>query len=168
MMLALLAAPLVLTASQAQLQPAQALVLTLPQEQLRQSIGSPGFVVLGRKEEQQAKIEITSTDGFPPALRSRCWWVAGGYGLGAAFASISGIITENVVRSQSMNATTRNARTNALGMALGFVIGGLPGALLGNEARYEENSLARGVTTLMAIGGTVALMATANQLFRPF
>lgn len=44
---------------------------------------------------------------------------------------------------------------------------GSPG-FVGNEARYEENSLARGVPTLVAIGGTVALMASATQLFRPF
>lgn len=144
---------------------ASTLVLTLSQPALQQTIGSGGYTISRNATIPQPKVEILNVDGYPPPLRSRCWWLAGSYALGSTFAGIGGIITESFVRNGTTLADTHNVRTNALGMLIGFVVGAIPGALLGNEARKEENDLTRGVTTLLAIGGTAALGATTKQLF---
>ena len=140
------------------------LILSLGTDPLLQQ--TPRFIDIQRtRQAPQASLEVVSTEGYPPPLRSRCWWIAGGYGLGAAFASIAGVIAENIVRSQTSLSSSRSVRTDALGMLIGFAVGVGPGALLGNEARKEENGLARGVITMLAGGGTVALAATAQQIF---
>lgn len=140
------------------------LILSLGTDQFQQQ--RQRYVEVRYKQPApEASLEVVNTDGYPPAVRSRCWWVAGGFGLGTAFASIAGIVAENIARNQTANGTIRNVRANALGMVIGFAVGVGPGMLLGNEARREDNGLARGVVSVLAAGGTAALAYTAYQVF---
>lgn len=140
------------------------LILSLGTDQLQQQ--APRFIDVRRdRVAPEARLEVVVTDGYPPPVRSRCWWLAGGYGLGAAFASIAGVIAQSVGRNQTSMGSIRNVRSISLGMLIGFAVGAGPGALLGNEARREENDLARGVIMLLAGGGTVALAATAAETY---
>ena len=147
---------------QAQTQPLQ---LQLDESAFKQT-SQPRFIDFGRPNgiNTQQQLEIISTDGFPVPLRSRCWTVAGGYGLSSVFAAMSGILTEAFTRSGSQLATSRDTSKSAVVMSIGALVGLIPGALLGNEARREEASLNRGVVTLLDVGGTVALGFALNQI----
>lgn len=147
--------------------PTAPLQLRLDESTLRQVQFQPRMIDVGRANTlgAQQQLEIISTDGFPVPLRSRCWTVAGGYGLSAVFASMSGILTEAFTRTASQNATTRNSSKAAVAMGVGALVGLLPGALLGNESRKEEASINRGVVTLLDLAGTVALGFALNQIF---
>ncbi len=143
------------------------LQLRLDESALRQVQSQPRMIDLSRANTLggQQQIEIISTDGFPVPLRSRCWTVAGGYGLSTVFASMSGILTEAFTRTASQNATKRSTGASAVAMSVGALVGLLPGALLGNESRKEEASINRGVVTLLDVAGTVALGFAMNQIF---
>jgi hypothetical protein len=124
------------------------------------------FVDVGRPQGQsQQQLEIISTDGFPVPLRSRCWMVAGGYGVSAMMASMGGVLLDAFSRGNSRNGNQHDTTPSAVAMGIGALVGLVPGILLGNESRREEQSLARGVVTLLDVGGTLALGFTTNLVF---
>jgi hypothetical protein len=144
--------------------PAAPLNLQLDEGAFKQQSAQPRFVEIGRPiNPGSQQFEIISTDGFPVPLRGRCWTVAGGYGLSTVFAAMSGILTDAFSRNNE--ATRRNPRTAGIAIGLGALAGLIPGALLGSESRKEEASLARGVITLLDVGGTLALGIALNQAF---
>jgi hypothetical protein len=138
--------------------------LQLDESAFKQQSAQPRFIDFGRPTNiGSQQLEIISTDGFPVPLRGRCWTVAGGYGLSTVFAAMSGILTDAFSRNNE--ATRRNPRTAGIAIGLGALAGLIPGALLGSESRKEEASLARGVITLLDVGGTLALGIALNQAF---
>ena len=146
---------------------ASSLVLQLDEARFQQAVSRSGFIeFMPPPKPTGGTLEVVSTDGFPVPLRGRCWSVAGGYGLSSVFASIAGVI----VSVSTSKGGTSDRGAGALAMGIGALVGVIPGALLGNESRREEMGLARGVVTLLDVGGSIALGFTLNQVFtsRPF
>jgi predicted membrane-bound spermidine synthase len=54
-------------------------------------------------------------------------------------------------------ADSFNVRTANTAMAIGAAVGIVPGILLGQQARYEENDKARSAVLLLDVVGTLAL-----------
>jgi hypothetical protein len=91
-----------------------------------------------------------------PDSSTRTWvWVpAGGYGLSAAFAGIAATAVGFMGRHNTDDLNV--GRANAA-MAIGAAVGLVPGLILGQQARYEENDKARSAVLLLDAIGTLAL-----------
>ena len=78
---------------------------------------------------------------------------------------MSGILADAFSRAGTGLSDHRSSGAGVVAMAVGALVGMIPGALLGNESRKEEANLGRGVVTLLDVGGTVALGFAINQVF---
>jgi hypothetical protein len=85
-----------------------------------------------------------------PRLRSWTWTAAGGYGLAAFGAGLGAFFANN---DRGGNPNPRRAN---LSMGIGALAGLIPGLLLGNEARYEENEKARAYVPVVDVVGSLA------------
>jgi hypothetical protein len=96
-------------------------------------------------------------------LRSPLWVPAGGYGMAMVFGGGAGILTEYSTRS---NNGLRNVKPPLIGMGLGLLAGVVPGMLLGQTARVEENEKARGAIGVLDVAGSAAMYYAFTQIFR--
>jgi hypothetical protein len=88
-----------------------------------------------------------------PRLHSWLWVPAGGYGLAAFGAGVGA----SVVGFMRQGAEPFNIRRANTALAVGAAVGLIPGLLLGQQARYEENEKARSSIILLDIVGSIAL-----------
>jgi hypothetical protein len=89
--------------------------------------------------------------------KSALWIPAGGFGLGAIFGGIAGVMTE--AAWTALNHTTRNGykTPGLIAMSGAFLAGAIPGGILGNEARKPANDRARNTIVLLDVAGAMAL-----------
>ena len=87
-----------------------------------------------------------------PQTRSWAWIPAGGYGL-AAFGA--GVAATTVAFLDRPNGSFNIPRANTA-LAVGAAIGLVPGLILGNEARREDNEKARSTIVLLDVVGSIA------------
>jgi hypothetical protein len=89
-----------------------------------------------------------------PEMRSWGWIPAGGYGL-AAFGA--GVAATTVAFLDRPHTGTFNIPRANTALAVGAAIGLVPGLILGNESRREENDKGRTTTILLDVLGSIAL-----------
>jgi hypothetical protein len=82
-----------------------------------------------------------------PRLRSWGWTAAGAYGFSTFGAGVGGVVAYHT-------GTTEHSKVN-LAMAIGAIAGLLPGFLIGNEARKEENEKTRAYIPIVDVLGTM-------------
>ena len=88
--------------------------------------------------------------------RSVGWILAAGVGMAALGAGIGGLVADKM--DQSAQFTDRkNIPAINTGMAIGGLLGLIPGLLFGNEARDESQDTARNVILLVDVVGAMAL-----------
>ena len=95
-------------------------------------------------------------------LRSSFWVPAGGYGMATTFAGGAAILTEYSTRALS----GRNVRPPLIAMGLGLLLGAVPGLLLGQNAREEDNDRARGAVGVLDLAGTGAMILAFKSIYR--
>jgi hypothetical protein len=86
-----------------------------------------------------------------PQTRSWGWTAAGAYGFSTFGAGVGGLV--------AYHTSTASRSTVNLAMGLGAIAGLLPGLLLGNEARYEENHQARAYIPIVDLLGTMTAIS---------
>jgi hypothetical protein len=101
-------------------------------------------------EAPAAAIEVA----HPPApQRSWAWIPAGGYGLASFGAGVAATAVGFLDRPNSSFNIPRANTALAIGAAIGLV----PGLILGQEARREDNDKGRTTTVLLDVLGSIAL-----------
>jgi hypothetical protein len=88
-----------------------------------------------------------------PKLRSWTWIPAGAYGFSTFTAGLAGVIVNNEGRNGIRDTSTANTA-----MAIGAIVGLIPGLLLGQEARKEENAAARAYLPIADVAGSLSLV----------
>ena len=88
-----------------------------------------------------------------PQLRSWTWIPAGAYGFATFTAGLAGVVVNNEGRFGH-----RDLRTGNTAMAVGAIVGLIPGLLIGREARKEENSTTRAYLPVADVAGSLALI----------
>jgi hypothetical protein len=88
-----------------------------------------------------------------PEMRSWGWIPAGAYGLASFGAGIAATAVAFLDRPGGSYNIPRANTALAVGAAIGLV----PGLLLGQESRREENEKARGTIVLLDVVGSIAL-----------
>jgi hypothetical protein len=88
-----------------------------------------------------------------PHLRSWTWIPAGAYGLATFTAGLAGVVVNNEGRLGQ-----RDLRTGNTAMAVGAIVGLIPGLLIGQEARKEENEKTRAYLPVADVAGSLALI----------
>jgi hypothetical protein len=86
-----------------------------------------------------------------PRMRSWGWTAAGAYGFSTFGAGIAGIVAYHT-------DTTNRSKVN-LAMGLGAIAGLIPGFLIGNEARKEENEKTRAYIPIVDVLGTMTAIS---------
>ena len=95
-------------------------------------------------------------------LRSALWIPAGAYGMATTFAGGAGILTEySTRRVQGSNITPP-----LIALAIGFLAGIVPGALLGQGAREDDNEKGRGAIGVLDVAGSAAVFFAFTQIFK--
>jgi hypothetical protein len=89
-----------------------------------------------------------------PEKRSWGWIPAGGYGL-ASFGA--GVAATTVAFLDRPHTGTFNIPRANTALAIGAAIGLVPGLILGNEARNEDNEKGRTTVILLDVLGSIAL-----------
>jgi len=102
-------------------------------------------------------------DLSPPPLRSALWIPAGGYGLATTFAGPAAILTEYGTRRGDGQ---RNIGPPLIAMGVGFLVGLVPGLILGNNARQEDESRNRGAVGVLDLAGSAAMFFAFTQIYR--
>jgi hypothetical protein len=131
---------------------AASLVLTLQTGQIPAAGGPPAWAASVSTQEQ-----ITA-----PQLRSSLWRPAGAYGMAMTFAGGAGILTEYSTRKQ----LGRNIHPPMIGMGLGLLAGLVPGWLLGESSRVEENAKGRGAIGVLDLAGTAAVIFALRSIYQ--
>lgn len=145
-----------------------ALTLTLPigtQAQNPVSNNPRGSFIHIEKHSAQEQLVIEDPD-HPRPRRSTAWIVAGGLGMAALGAGMGGVISTAIDRSETGIADRVNHHPGNKGLALGALVGLLPGLIFGNEARNEINATGRSVIMVLDVGGSLALAFGAAQIYR--
>ena len=106
----------------------------------------------------QAEVEVEA-----PRLRSSLWVPAGGYGMAMTFAGSAAILTEYSTR----RVIGRRTQPPLVAMCLGFLGGLVPGLLLGQNAREDDNTKNRGAVTILDLVGTLSVGIAFKQIYRP-
>jgi hypothetical protein len=78
------------------------------------------------------------------------------------FAGGAGILTEYSTRKQF----GRNIRPPMVAMGLGLVAGLVPGWLLGESSRTNENEKARGAIGILDVAGTAAVIFALHSIYQ--
>jgi hypothetical protein len=86
-----------------------------------------------------------------PRMRSWGWSAAGAYGFSTFGAGVGGIVAYHT-------GTTGRSQVN-LAMGIGAIVGLLPGFLIGNEARKEENDKTRAYIPIVDVLGTMTAIS---------
>ena len=86
-----------------------------------------------------------------PRMRSWGWTAAGAYGFSTFGAGVAGIVAYHTDQ-------TNHSKVN-LAMGLGAIAGLIPGLLIGNEARKEENDKARAYIPIVDVLGTMTAIS---------
>ena len=87
-----------------------------------------------------------------PSTRSWGWTAAGAYGFSSFGAGVGGLVAYHT-------GTTEPSKVN-LAMAIGAIAGLLPGFLIGNEARKEENDKTRAYIPIVDVLGTMTAVSS--------
>ena len=88
-----------------------------------------------------------------PHLRSWTWIPAGAYGFATFGAGLAGVVINNEGRFGS-----RDLKAGNTAMAIGAIVGLIPGLLIGQEARKEENSTTRVYLPVADVAGSLAVV----------
>ena len=143
------------------------LALTLqlaPLSQVQPPVNNPRFIEIGRESRPQ-EVAVEDPD-HPLPKRSTAWVLLGGYGMAGLGAGIGAVLGDAFSRSDTAQAgDVKNSHAGLKAMALGGIVGLIPGLIFGNEARKEQNGLARSVTLVLAAGGTLSIAFGANTAF---
>jgi len=86
-----------------------------------------------------------------PRMRSWGWTAAGAYGFSSFGAGVAGIV--------AYHTDTANRSKVNLAMGLGAIAGLIPGFLIGNEARKEENEKTRAYIPIVDVLGTMTAIS---------
>lgn len=113
----------------------------------------------------QEQLVIEDPD-HPKPKRSTAWIVAGGVGMAMLASGMGGVISTAIDRSESKDADRVNHHPGNKGLAIGALVGLLPGLIFGNEARSENNATGRSVIVVLDVGGSLALLFGAAQIYR--
>ena len=95
-------------------------------------------------------------------LRSALWIPAGGYGMAMTFAGGAGILTEYSTR----HSQGSNIKPPLIALAAGFLAGIVPGALLGQGGREDDNEKARGAIGVLDLAGSAAVYFALTQIYK--
>jgi hypothetical protein len=136
---------------------AATLVLFLDPSQVPTAAAQPQWV------PQSTSIQLTGSDAPAPQLRSKFWSGMGAAGMGLTFAGGAGILTEYSTRGYS----GRNIHPPLYAMGAAFLAGALPGWILGEGARREENEKGRGAVGILDLVGIAAVLYSFTQIYRP-
>jgi hypothetical protein len=88
-----------------------------------------------------------------PRLRSWTWIPAGAYGFSTFGAGLAGVVVNNEGRNGIRNTNLGNTA-----MAIGAIVGLIPGLLIGQEARKEENATTRAYLPIADVAGSLCLV----------
>jgi hypothetical protein len=88
-----------------------------------------------------------------PQLRSWTWIPAGAYGFATFTAGLAGVVVNN-----EGHLGRRDTKVGNTAMAVGAIVGLIPGILLGQEARKEENAAARAYLPIADVAGSLSLV----------
>jgi hypothetical protein len=122
---------------------AAALTLTL---QLAPVANDPGTTT-------HLPISVLAEGPSNPRTHSWIWIPAGAYAFSSFTAGLAGVVVNNEGRNGIRNTSTGNTA-----MAVGALIGLIPGLLIGNEARKEENAQTRAYLPVADVAGSLALL----------
>ena len=119
------------------------------------AVNQPQFINL---ERQNAHDVVVEDPDHPLPKRSTAWVAAGGFGMAGLGAGIGAVMAQAFSRSSGATALdTVDTHAGMKGMALGALLGLVPGLIFGNEARNEGNAIGRTVILLTDLGGALAI-----------
>src|SRR5256885_14495322 len=95
----------------------------------------PIFITIERKSTEH-EVVVEAPD-HPPPKRSTAWVMAGGLGMASIGAGMAAVISQAQSRVTSRLGDVKDTKAGNRAMAVGALIGLLPGLIFGREARRE-------------------------------